>query len=271
MMWKEIVEKAANAAGMRKIVFQEEMQKTVLAALALKGCFDSIVFHGGTALRLFYGNPRYSEDIDFVLKEGGKRFDLSVLLPHIERFAHDRFPFLNSVKAAIQKNEPDLQRAILRTHSNDGDRNLRVHIEIASVPSYRSGPKILDLPPLQPAVMVEDPSEILADKVSALALRPYLKGRDLWDIYYLNKERSLDIEWELVRKKVRDYEAPASGLEEGFERVKERIMDEGEAVLDNELQRFLPAQVFRHYRSSYDLILGSVVEIISGYHPEQGV
>ncbi len=55
-----------------RMVFREEMQKVVLTAMALQGCFNNLVFQGGTALRLFHGNPRFSEDIDLV-------FDLSAL------------------------------------------------------------------------------------------------------------------------------------------------------------------------------------------------
>ena len=40
----------------------------------LKGLFDSLegkslIFKGGTALRLVYGSPRFSEDLDFSLTE----------------------------------------------------------------------------------------------------------------------------------------------------------------------------------------------------------
>jgi len=42
--------------------------------LILKGLFDSpegkfLIFKGGTALRLVYGSPRFSEDLDFSLAE----------------------------------------------------------------------------------------------------------------------------------------------------------------------------------------------------------
>jgi len=46
-------------------VFQEEVQKAVLASLSRDEAFNHLVFQGGTALRLFYENPRFSEDSDF--------------------------------------------------------------------------------------------------------------------------------------------------------------------------------------------------------------
>ena len=269
MLWEEIIEKTDMLGAPRKNVFQEEMQKAVLTALSIKGCFNNLVFQGGTALRLFYGNPRFSEDIDLVLKEGEKGYDISSYLPQIEQLVHNTFPFLGSVEVKTQKNESDLQRYNLRTRSDGPDQNLRLHIELAFTPSYRNVPKILDFPPIQPVVSVEETSEILADKVCALALRSYLKGRDLWDIYYLNKERSIEIEWGLVHRKVQDYDVTISELEERFERARKNIEDDGVSILRNELERFLPKHVLDNYSASSDLILGSVVDLISQYDSEQ--
>ena len=86
LLWDEIIRKTENSGATVKYIFQEEVQKSVLAALALKGCFNNLVFQGGTALRLFYNNPRFSEDIDLVLKEGEKSYELSNFLLHIEKF-----------------------------------------------------------------------------------------------------------------------------------------------------------------------------------------
>jgi predicted nucleotidyltransferase component of viral defense system len=169
------------------------------------------------------------------------------------------------VDVKAQKDKPDLQRLILTARSNDPDQKLRLHIELAYIPSYRNTPKILDFPPIQPVVSVEEPLEILADKVCALALRSYLKGRDLWDIYYLYKERSIDIKWELVQRKVHDNKIPVSELKERFEKVNVKIKDEGSSILVNELERFLPKHVLDQYRSSFDLILDTVVELVSHY------
>jgi predicted nucleotidyltransferase component of viral defense system len=268
LLWDEIIRKSENSGAVVKYVYQEEVQKSVLAALAIKGCFNNLVFQGGTALRLFYNNPRFSEDIDLVLKEGEKRFELSNFLLHIEKFVHNTFPFLESVEVRSQKIEQDLQRFILRTFSINHDQDLRLHIELASIPSYINSPKILEFPPTQPVVRVEEPLEILADKVCALAFRQYLKGRDLWDIYYLTKERNIDIKWELVRKKVLDYKEPISKLEKRFNRASKRIKSDGVSILGAELERFLPKHVLDSYRSLYDPILDSVVELIAKYNAE---
>lgn len=269
MQWDEITEKAERMGGRTKSIFQEEMQKAVLTALSGKGCFNSIVFQGGTALRLFYGNPRFSEDIDLVLRNGIDQFGLAECLPFVRKFCHDTFPFLDTVEVKTQKDDPHFHRYILKAISYNPERNLRIHIEMASIPSYHNSPRILDFPPLQPAVRVEDTNEILADKICALALRPYPKGRDLWDIYFLVGESSVELQWELVRRKIKDYNEPSHELKYRLEGAAERIREDGVSILGNELERFLPKPVLDTYRSSYDKILDSIMELISHIDHEE--
>jgi predicted nucleotidyltransferase component of viral defense system len=265
MDWNEILSKAERTGARVKSVYQEEMQKAILTALSRKGCFNDIVFHGGTALRLFYGNPRYSEDIDLVVKEGRDHFDMSRYMRNIERMCLDTFPFLDNVQVKDQKVEPELQRYILKTRSGDSQQNIRVHIEIADVPSYYNKPRILDFPPFQPAISVEETSEILADKVRALGYRPFLKGRDLWDIYFLHVERSVEFDRALVERKVGDYNEEVSEIEDRFKEANRKINQDGYSILSNEMDRFLPKQILESYRPIYKDILQSVIDLITGF------
>lgn len=263
MLWEEVIERSEALGATRKQVLAEEVQKAVLTSLSLRGCFDSIVFHGGTALRLFHGNPRFSEDIDLVMVEGVDAFSLADNMAHTGRYVEDAFPFLASVATRAQRDDPRLQRHILRTVSEDHGQIVRVHVELAPVPSHRNGPRILDFPPVRPAVRVEDPVEILADKVCALAFRPYLKGRDLWDVHYLTEERSVEVDGELVRRKAVDYGESVPRLVEGLERSRARVQEEGLSTLEAEMARFLPARVLEAYRSSFGEILERVRDVIA--------
>jgi predicted nucleotidyltransferase component of viral defense system len=49
--------------------FREIMQEIALAGLQRSGFFEKAAFYEGTALRLFYGLDRFSEDLDFSLLE----------------------------------------------------------------------------------------------------------------------------------------------------------------------------------------------------------
>src|ERR1700692_1751811 len=46
---------------------REIMQEIALAGLQRSGFFEKAAFYGGTALRILYGLPRFSEDLDFSL------------------------------------------------------------------------------------------------------------------------------------------------------------------------------------------------------------
>ncbi|GEP91277.1 Nucleotidyl transferase AbiEii toxin, Type IV TA system [Chitinophaga terrae (ex Kim and Jung 2007)] len=53
---------------------QEIMQEVALAGLQRTGFFERAAFYGGTAIRIFYGLNRFSEDLDFSLLESIDRF-----------------------------------------------------------------------------------------------------------------------------------------------------------------------------------------------------
>jgi len=313
MLWNEIEGMARTLGIHSKMVFREEMQKAVLTALALQGCFNDIVFQGGTALRLFHGNPRFSEDLDFVFNQPNtqrerKDHELTDVLlkplPGIKQTVGDTFPFLTGVEIRTQKSDLDFQRFVLTARSGNPEHTLRVHIELAAIPSYRNQPRILNYPPINPAVSVEDIDEILADKVCALALRPYLKGRDLWDIHFLVNDRAVTIDWDLVLKKLGDYRTDVSDrgevinrgtesdrgeasergggldqrdaldpweiLSQGLDKAVERIRTEGHSTLGNEMERFLPFNVLESYRSSFASILETVIKVISEHDADPG-
>ena len=52
----------------RKNAMKEILQEIVLCGLSRAGFFKKAAFYGGTALRIFYGLDRFSEDLDFSLE-----------------------------------------------------------------------------------------------------------------------------------------------------------------------------------------------------------
>lgn len=59
---------------------REMMQEIALAGLYRSGFYKHAAFYGGTALRIFYGLPRFSEDMDFSLLEKKESFRLAPFL-----------------------------------------------------------------------------------------------------------------------------------------------------------------------------------------------
>ena len=51
------------------IITREAMQEIILYAIDKAGFSDNVIFHGGTCLRILHGLDRFSEDLDFNLRE----------------------------------------------------------------------------------------------------------------------------------------------------------------------------------------------------------
>ena len=96
----------------KKDVVKEIMQEMVLCGLSRAGFFKSAAFYGGTALRIFYGLDRFSEDLDFSLKEKDENFDLSAFFPILEK---EIASFGLRVEIAEKKKSVDSQRATPRS------------------------------------------------------------------------------------------------------------------------------------------------------------
>lgn len=244
------------------MIFREELQKAILTSFSKEGVFQNIVFQGGTALRLFYDNPRYSEDLDFVLREDSPSINIGNFLKKTKDFIGHSYSFLEGVKTRTQKKESDFQRYIIKTTSEDPEQRVRINIELFDLPSYLNETKILSFSPFQPVVRVERPEEILVDKVAALSGRKYIKGRDLWDIYFLTEQKDLSVDLPLLLKKIKDYHMDKSDLIDELNEIGTRLEKEGKDILDTELKRFLSPSLYQYYHDDLDTVLASVDKVV---------
>jgi len=269
MLWNDILKERSSAGFSLRQTFQEQFQKAVLTYLSKENTFQQLVLQGGTALRLFYHNPRFSEDLDFVTVENKNTFNVSPVLHNSISFLLSQFPFLQEVTCKKQKEDELLQRYILTTHSSNPDQHIRLHIEYVHVPSHENEPRILSFPPLQPVVRVETQQEILTDKVLALCYRPYLKGRDLWDIYYLTKEQQIPIQWDLLWKKTKDYHCSIQETQKALQQIPTLLQDQGKQALEKEMQRFLPPTSFSSYTHLFPTMINHIISVTKNmeHHP----
>jgi len=261
MLWNEILNLSKNKAETTQQTLQEHLQKTILTYLSQKAAFNQIVFQGGTALRIFYNNPRFSEDLDFVLKNPEEKYDLSKNTQTIKNHIKNTYPFLEEVKTKSQKTNTKIQRTIIKTTGQTSQQKIQIHIELAQIPSYQNQPKILNFSPFNPAITVETPIEILADKITALGLREYIKGRDLWDIYYLTAEQKIKIDHKLVNQKIKDYGYTKDQYLKKIKNTKELLKENGKKILENEMKRFLPKSLLDQYQKQFEKINEHVIKI----------
>ena len=79
----------ANAIEQENML-AELMQHYVLASLSRSGLFSAAMFHGGTCLRICHSMNRFSEDLDFLLKQPDRQFAWDRTCGALQRIAKRR-------------------------------------------------------------------------------------------------------------------------------------------------------------------------------------
>ena len=241
MDWRTLEEEADHQRVPVLWLLRDHFQRAVLYAMAQQGAFSRLAFQGGTALRLCYGNQRFSEDPDFVsrvspLASSHDPLDWASLADQV----HGAFPWLGDLSNRTQKATRDLRRVILASHLPNGAA-FRVHCEFVRVPARDVVPQALATIQGSAAIVVESREEILADKVIAMGLRPYIKGRDVWDIAFL-RAHGTRLPMVDIPKKLRDYHADVDGFRHQVALRTNALKDPAtHGTLRDELSRFVPA------------------------------
>jgi predicted nucleotidyltransferase component of viral defense system len=175
---------------------REYIQARVLGVLQRKGAMIPLAFHGGTALRFLYSSARYSEDLDFSLDRRDAGYDFHSYLKAIEaEFAAEGYDVQVKLNDTRTVNNAFLRFPGLLSElglSPDQRRKLSVKLEVDTRPpagAVLSTSVIRRHLPLQ--IQHHDQATLLAGKLHAVLQRPFLKGRDVYDlIWYLS-----DTEW----------------------------------------------------------------------------
>jgi len=261
------IKKKAEREGVNvNFVFKEYLHFLVLEYLFEKGCFFNLIFQGGTALRFVYKGVRYSEDLDFVLKKKDGHFlegffegRLKQLPAYVDRF----IPFIKNVQLKVQKDTLTFKRFNLILELEGFKAKDKTNIEIVNIPSYENQVVILEREDIaiNPAIAVETPHEILSDKFVALAARRYLKGRDIWDIYFILKTLKVPLDKKiekLVVKKIADYGMSSNEFITGFKNNLCLLKKEGYEILKEEMDKFLPFAYRAVFKTKYKEIVSFV-------------
>lgn len=241
-----------------RVVLKEALQVYTLAALYGQPASDRITFQGGTCLRLVYGGPRYSEDVDFVTTLTNA--DLAGLFEPVRREVTRLSPlFGNEITMRVQKATPEIVRWKVYYQAARRQDSTSISLEFAPYPAYTDHVAVLALPagfPALPLVVVraETLEEIMADKIVAVAGRRYVKGRDIFDLWWL-MQKGIDANMELVQKKWSDYDIQPERLRQNLPAIRP-------ATVRQELENFLPHR-FR-VQLLQETALGALVGQVKG-------
>lgn len=191
----ELAQSALSPLQARNDV-REYLQARILGVLQRKGAMIPLAFHGGTALRFLYATARYSEDLDFSLVGGKDGYDFRAYLGEIQReFTLEDYAVQlkindkRTVHSAFIRFPGLFYELGLSSHSRE---TLSVKVEVDTHPPAGA---ILVTTVIRRYVILQlqhhDRASLLAGKLHAILQRPYLKGRDLYDLaWYLG-----DPEW----------------------------------------------------------------------------
>jgi len=177
---------------------KEILQEVALYSLWRAGFFEVAAFQGGTSLRILHKLPRFSEDLDFILKEPDPDFDwnsyLDKLLSGLQEFglqseALDKSRMDQRVKKALLKDNSVSNQLDLAFFRGNEDQKLKIKLEIDVNPPEGSGYdySYLDFP-LDFEICHQDLSSNFSLKIHALLCRQYLKGRDWYDFNWYVKQ-----------------------------------------------------------------------------------
>ena len=197
---------------------REIMQEITLAALSRTDFFEKAGFYGGTALRIFYGLDRFSEDLDFSLLEADDTFSIEPYFSAI----HSEFESLGikvNIKEREKRQQSSIESAFLKTETLwtelvledviqqtgvKSNKSIKIKFEVDCKPplGFKTEEKLL-VRPFSFYVRCFTRPCLFAGKLHALLYRKWnnrVKGRDWYDLeWYIKQGIPLDVRHFLCR------------------------------------------------------------------------
>jgi hypothetical protein len=197
---------------------REIMQEIALAGLQRSGFFEKAAFYGGTALRIFYGIKRFSEDLDFSLLEVNPNFKLQ---PYLDGMLLE-FNALGidvTVKEKVKTKQSAVDSAFLKPGTEwkelilkgiipqerirmRPDIKIKLEVDTNPPPGFATEEKLL-LRPFSFYTKCFSAPDLFAGKMHALLFRQWkgrIKGRDWFDMeWYVKNNIPLHLEHFILR------------------------------------------------------------------------
>ncbi|GAA4334827.1 nucleotidyl transferase AbiEii/AbiGii toxin family protein [Flaviaesturariibacter amylovorans] len=239
---------------------REIMQEVALAGLQRSGFFEVAAFYGGTALRIFHGLDRFSEDLDFSLLQRDEAFSLEPYLAGIVT-EFEALGMQVSVREKKKKVATGVDSAFLKSETVwkeltlDGaipqlgltvPPALKIKLEVDREPPLGfSTEELLLIRPFSFYVKCFTLPDLFAGKMHALLFRKWgtrVKGRDWYDLEWYVK-RAVPLHLEHFRLRAADSgDWTEDTISEGQFRdlLTERIESVSFASIREDVIRFIP-------------------------------
>ena len=197
----------------KKNIIKEIVQEIMLSGLSRAGFFKDATFYGGTALRIFYGLNRFSEDLDFSLKTPNLFFDFNDYVPILEKEINS-YGLNFRIELKEKSIESGIKSAFLKGNTKEimlmfyadeqlvrsiGSKELiKVKFELdTNPPDHATFETKYRLLPIPYEITLYDIPSLFAGKIHAVICRSWknrVKGRDLYDyVFYLSKKSKVNL------------------------------------------------------------------------------
>lgn len=232
----------------KKNVMKEIMQEIVLCGLSRAGFFKKAAFYGGTALRIFYGLDRFSEDLDFSLETANTTFDLTSYFPVLEKEIR-AFGLNVTIVEKEKTKESNIRSAFLKGNTKEHlllfypdeqvfdsvakNEVVKIKFEIdVNPPAYATFEHKYRLLPVPYEVNMYDMPSLFAGKIHAVICRAWqnrVKGRDLYDyVFYLS--RCATVNQRHLRERLIQSGYIASDCECSIEEIKRMLSERFDSI-----------------------------------------
>lgn len=208
---------------------KEIIQEITLAGLARGHFFDKAAFYGGTALRIFYGLPRFSEDLDFTLLKPEPSFKLDPYFKSVQQSLAS-FGFETEIEAIEKSDDRKVESAFLKANTqihllkissaqllatqvhSSKVMSIKFEVDVTAPLDFETEIKVLP-PPITATVKTLKTSSLFAGKMHAVLFRKWktrVKGRDFYDLlWYLGQGIPVNLSY--LETKMKDTQALANG------------------------------------------------------------
>lgn len=232
----------ANTLYDKKNALKEVMQEVVLCGLSRAGFFQRAAFYGGTALRVFHGLDRFSEDLDFSLVAQDPEFDLSAYFPVLEKESK-AFGLNVTISEKEKTRDSNIRSAFLKGNTKEhllmfyadetvtGVSNrevIKIKLEVdVNPPRFASFERKYRLLPSPYEINLYDMPSLFAGKIHAVICRTWqsrVKGRDLYDyVFYLSRNAAVNLEH--LRERLLQSEYITADTPCGLEDIKRMLCE----------------------------------------------
>jgi len=262
---------------------REIMQEIALAGLQRTGFFEKAAFYGGTALRIFHGLERYSEDLDFSLLAADENFSLEPFLKGIARECA-ALGLEVTVSAKEKTNKTNIDSAFLKADTIVNEIILTAVVpqeKLGMSPSIKIKIEVDKKPPLgfttEEKLLIKPFSfyvkcfvlpDLFAGKMHALLFRKWknnVKGRDWYDMeWYIKKGVPLNLDHLLKRAQDSgDWKADTMSQQDFQKLLQEKIDTVSMDAIKNDIVRFIKDEsVLEIWSANYFKDLGSKIRYL---------